>query len=153
MKFDPKTDQQLQQLEEENLLPAGVYDFEVLSAEDTHSSKGNEMAVVKLQISSPDGRERTVIDYLVSTDAMAFKIKHFAESVGLMGEYQSGELAAEDMKGCVGQCKIIITPAKGEYRAKNTVADYVKKSGANSGSKPIGDPRPAPPPLDDDIPF
>lgn len=155
MKFEPKTDQELAKIEEENLMPAGVYDFEVVGAEDAFSTKGNEMSKVTLQIEDGEGRQRRVIDYLVSTDAMAYKIKQFAEGVGMLAQYQKGEFSTDDMRGRTGRCKIVVAPAKGEYRAKNTVAGYLKIGAApgNGASPPMGDPRPAAPPFDDDIPF
>ncbi len=150
MRFTPKTEQQVQ---EEGLFTAGVYDFEIISAEDTHSSKGNEMTVVKLGIIDGDGQERKVTDYLL--EAMAYKLRHFAYAIGLGQHYENGVMAAEDMEGRTGKCKIIIQPAKGEFRAKNAVADYIVANGSASDfHAPLtGDPRPVPPDLDDSIPF
>lgn len=148
MNFDPKTEQQVQ---EEGLLPAGVYDFEVLEATDTHSNKGNEMVVVKLGVMDADGQERKITDYLL--EAMAYKLRHFAYAAGLGPQYEVGTLLAADMIGKTGQCKLNIQPAKGEYRAKNNVADYVVANGEGAAMRTAGDPRPAAPPFDDDIPF
>lgn len=151
MKFDPKTEQQVQ---EEGLLPAGIYDFEVISAEDTHSNKGNEMVVAKLGVMDADGQERKITDYLL--EAMAYKLRHFAYATGLGPQYEVGTLVAADMIGKTGQCKLTIQPAKGEYRAKNVVADYVVANGEAAAMRQAGtggDPRPTPPPFDDDIPF
>lgn len=150
MKFEPKTDQELAKLEEDNLIPAGIYDFEVHTAKDTFSSKGNEMTALVLNVLDNDGVERKVFDYLVAVDAFAFKIKHFAEAVGLGAQYQRGQLEDSEMIGCTGKCKIVIQPAKNGYRAKNTVADYIKSTEAmatmvaQAASKPE---------LDDEIPF
>lgn len=140
MKFEPKSAKEIDEL---GLLPAGVYDFVVAEAEDTQSKKGNDMAVVKLLIDGPDG-EIKVVDYLVAIDSMAYKIRHFAEAVDLLAEYEKGEMPAEVMVGKTGKCKLVIAPPKGEYRAKNTVSDYI------SDSNP---PAPKAEVLDDEIPF
>ncbi len=152
MNYEPKTEQQAQ---EEGLMPAGVYDFEVLNADDGVSQKGNDMITVKLGVINADGQERKVTDYLL--EAMALKLRHFAYATGCGTIYESGSLTAEDIRGRTGKCKLIIQPAKDGYPAKNTVADYLTPLGNGSDQlhRPLGsDPRPAPPPLlDDDIPF
>lgn len=151
MKCDPKTDQELAKLEEENLIPAGVYDFEVYSAKDTFSKKGNDMTELVLTVLDNDGVERKVFDYLVSVDAFAFKIKHFAQATGLEAEYQSGSLPADLMLGRAGKCKLAIQAAKNGYRAKNTVADYIKSAEALAAvAASVAASKPA---FDDEIPF
>jgi hypothetical protein len=144
MRIEPKTDQQLREIEESNLLPDGTYDFEVISAVDKQSKSGNDMAEIKLRID--DERQHIITDYLVAIDSMAYKVKHFAESVGLLDEYNAGHMPAEQMVGCVGRAKIKTQAAKGEYKAKNVVADYVPNASAQPRAK-------APADLDDEIPF
>lgn len=149
MKCDPKTDQELAKLEEENLISKGIYDFEVHSAKDTFSKKGNDMTELVLTVLDNEGVERKVFDYLVSVDAFAFKIKHFAQATGLETQYQSGDLPADLMLGRTGKCKLDIQPAKNGYRAKNVVADYIKTGDAQAAEIAK---RPAVQ-LDDEIPF
>lgn len=145
MRVEPKTEQEVQEM---NLLPAGVYDFLISEAEDKQSQKGNDMAVIKLKIDGDEGRTHTIVDYLVSIESMAYKLRHFAESVGLLEQYEKGDMPAEFMQGRTGKCKLVIQPAKGEYRAKNTVADYIKSDGA---AQPVANFDRAD--LDDEIPF
>lgn len=149
MKYDTYSDEELAKMEEENLIPAGTYDFEVLEAKDTFSNKGNDMTALTLNVVDNEGRDRKVFDYLVSVKAFAFKIKHFAESVGLQSEYQRGHMDADEMLGRTGKCKIVIQPAKGQYRAKNAVADYVRADGTPEIKAAVA----AQTPLDDEIPF
>lgn len=145
MRVEPKTAQQLREIEESSLLADGTYDFEVIAAVEKTSAKGNDMVELKIRIE--EERSYVVADYLVSIDSMAYKIRHFAESVGLVDEYERGTLPADQMIGCTGKCKIKTQPAKGEYRAKNVVADYIKVEGASAPKKPaMAD-------LDDEIPF
>lgn len=150
MRVEPKT---AKEVDEMGLLPAAIYDFIIAEADDTQSKAGNDMAVIKLKIEDENGREHKIVDYLVSIDSMAYKIRHFAESVGLLAEYEKGDMPADFMLGRTGRCKLVVQPAKGEYRAKNTVADYIVDKTAATGN-------PAKPQanfdrseLDDEIPF
>lgn len=146
MRFEPKTQKQI---DEESLLPAGTFVFLVASAEDKLSKAGNDMAEVKIKIEDESGRTFTVIDYLVATDGMAYKLRHFAETTGLLSEYEKGEMEAIIMEGRTGQCKIAVEPAKGTYRAKNVVTDYVV--GAETAKAPAAQKTPAL--VDDEIPW
>lgn len=141
MKLEPKTEQQIN---EAGLLAPGVYDFECVEAEDTESKAGNDMAAIQIRI---DGHPLKIADWLVATEAMAFKVRHFAETTGLLAEYEAGDLPAEMMIGKIGRVKIGIRPAEGQFRAKNNVVDYVPDGGAVATPKtpPIED--------DDEIPF
>lgn len=143
MRIEPKTDQQLREIEESSLLPEGVYDFEVISAVEKLSKTGNEMVEIKVRVETE--RSYIITDFLVAIDSMAYKIKHFAESVGLLEEYKAGHMPAEQMVGSVGKAKVAIQAAKGEYKAKNVIRDYIPaKNGAVTR---------APADLDDEIPF
>lgn len=122
MRFEPKTEKEVQEM---NLRDPGEYDFLVVSAEDKLSGAGNEMAEIKLQMEDAGARNFTLTDYLVGTPGMAFKVRHFAETAGLLAEYEKGNLPAEFMEGRTGRCKVGIQPAQGQYRAKNIVVDYV----------------------------
>lgn len=141
MRFEPKTDQQI---DESGLLEPGLYDFEVMEAEEKQSKAGNDMVALILRIEDSDGRGFKVRDWLVGTEANAYKVKHFASSVGLLAEYEKGDLPAGYMVGKTGRCKIKIKPANGEYRAGNAVADYIGATVEAPKAKQL---------VDDDIPF
>lgn len=149
MKFEPKTEKEV---EEAGLWAAGEYDFEVVDAEDAQSKKGNDMIAMKLRIYNNDGNYKTVQDWLL--ESVAYKLRHFAYGTGLEVAYDAGTLNASDVRGATGRLKLIVKPAADGYPAKNSVADYLlPKSAANGATRPSGDPRPEPPPLDDEIPF
>jgi hypothetical protein len=122
MRFNPLSDSAL---EEANLLPAGEYSFTITSASEKVSSKGNDMLVIELEVYDTNGKARKVTDYLV--EAMQFKLKHFASAVGVLRSYDAGTLAAAELGGLSGRCTIQIEPAKGEFKAKNSVKDYIKR--------------------------
>ena len=126
MRFTPKTEAELKESE---LLPEGEYTFEILTAEDTQSkSTGNDMLKLSLRIFENGGENsQRVFDYLVSIDSMIWKIRHFAEAIGMLPEYESGEMLAETLPGRTGKCKIVIQPASGQWDAKNAVKDYLPR--------------------------
>lgn len=120
MKITPKS---ASEVATAGLLPAGVYDCEVVEAEETVSSKGNDMIKMRVKVYTEDGSSRTLFDYLL--DSVAYKVRHAAESFGLMEAYDAGELSAIDLQGRTGRCKVRIDPAKDGYEAKNSIQDYV----------------------------
>lgn len=108
------------------LVPAGVYDFEVLSAiDDVSKSSGNEMIKLKIKFWDADGKEHIVFDYLL--EAFKKKLKHFCENTGLTQKYESGEILAEDVCNKCGVLKLGISPAKGDFPERNNVVDYLPK--------------------------
>jgi len=127
--FSPKSDEELI-----DIVPRGVYAFEVLKSERMTSQKGNPMCKLLLKYFDVNGRARLIYDYLVFSDANLNirKIKHFCHSVGLVEEYKKGELP-EDLTNKYGEFEIGIQDEQpndkgGFYPKKNTVVDYVKPS-------------------------
>lgn len=120
MDFKPKTEKEI---EEEALFPAGEYDFDVLTAEDTVSkSSGNSMIHVKIGV-YVGSQIRRIDDYLLPS--MSAKLRHFCDTTGLLAKYESGTLEAADCFGRAGRVKISVDPAKDQYPAKNAVKDYI----------------------------
>lgn len=121
MKFTPKTEAEIQL---EGLLPKGEYPFEVVSAKEKTSKKGNEMIEVKLEIFAEDGSSRFLFDYLM--EKMAFKLRHFCASTKLIASYEAGTLKASDIQGKAGVCKVgVKEDPTGEFLPKNEIKDYV----------------------------
>jgi hypothetical protein len=150
MRFTPKSEAEIAQ---GDLFPAGVYDFEVNSAEEAVSKAGNDMIKVRLDVFNDDGGKTTVFDYLM--EAAAYKLRHMAEVCGLLDDYESGHLDADDLVGKAGRVKIGIQKDKtGQYADKNNVVDYIveDKRIASLSTKPMPR-RGKAADLDDDIPF
>ena len=151
MRFAPKTENEIASA---GLWAAGEYDFEVTDAAEDQSKAGNDMVKLTVSVFNQEGQRRTIFDYLVDTEGGAYKIRHFAEAAGLLPQYERGEMAAEDMIGRNGRCKLTIQKDKsGQYPDKNGIGDYLKpKDGvaparaASRAKVPAGD-------IDDDIPF
>ncbi|SRR5258706_7670263 len=142
MRFEPKTESELQMA---NLIPEGTYPFYVKTAEACMSKKGNEMIKVMLAIEVQERGEYILYDYLL--EAMAKKLKHFADAIGLKEKYASGELKPEDVVNLSGLVDISIEPGSpkpegGSYPAKNIVVDYIKNESVEEDQS-----------LNDHIPF
>ncbi|TAL08491.1 MAG: DUF669 domain-containing protein [Nitrospirae bacterium] len=151
MRINPRTEEEVQSI---GLLTPGKYDVEVLDAQDRISKSGNEMIEMQLRVWGSDGKICILTDYLL--DAMAFKLRHFAEATGLIDKYNLGNLEAAD---CINKCaKAQITIQKGKekedgsgekYRDKNVITDYFIHTGkAPSSSPPQNDDF-----LNDEVPF
>lgn len=119
MQFQSKTDEQIQR---ESLIPAGEYNFQVISAKDTKSKKsGVDMIALELSVYVED-KERICRDYLM--ESMAFKLRHFAYAVGLGAKYDAGSLCAADCDGRSGVVKLVVQDSPG-YGPQNSVKDYI----------------------------
>lgn len=152
MKFQPKTEQELQA---EMVMPAGEYDFEVAEATDTVSKRsGNDMLALKLKVYAPGGGFRLVTDYLL--EKLAWKLRHFCEATGLIAKYENGTLMARDCEGRSGRAILQVDAERKSddgtktYPPKNSVKDYVpRESGASDKVGAGGDGGME----EDDIPF
>ena len=140
-------------------LRPGEYDYEVKEASEEQSAAGNDMIKLTVWVYDTDGNRRTVFDYLLGTEKSQFKVRHFAESCGLVKEYERGELDAMDCEGKTGRLKLRIKPAQGDYPAGNQVQDYIASEDKPTRvARPSSQSRPTPTPktnndLNDDIPF
>ncbi len=107
-----------------DLIPDGIYPFEVVDASDEISKAGSEMIKLKLNIFLPDGRERIVFDYLL--EKLPYKLAHFFECIGKWDKYSSGAFSADDCFGMSGEVKIYTQTSKDPaYADKSAVADYM----------------------------
>jgi len=133
---------------EAGLRKRGLYDFEVLEAKERMSKSGNDMIEMKVKLYDTDGRTFNLFDYLVASEGMAYKVRHFASGTGMLAQYERGELKADDCVGKTGRAQVGIDKAKNGYPARNSIADYALVS---AGKGPliasVADD------LDDDLPF
>lgn len=150
MQFQPKSEKDIQA---QQLAPEGDYDFEVLRADDATSKKGNVMIALKIGLYSGEAIHWHVFDYLLG--AMEAKLRHFADTTGLLAKYESGELAARDCVGRAGRCRIVIAQDKNQvFSDKNAVKDYIVRTAKPLPGKPLpGNEAKAEAEIPDDIPF
>lgn len=142
-----------------DLIPPGIYPFEVLDASECYSKAGDEQIKLKIRIFFMNSSSsRIMFDYL--TEKMKFKLGHFFEAVGLYDEYNSGTINAMDCIGKSGELKIIINKGKDGYPDQSSVIDYIlsdaqqaaKQERKVAAAKSAGVVDNAPP-FDDEIPF
>lgn len=129
--FRPRTNEEIAVLRN-NLLQPGEYPFIVKDIKPMVSKQMNPMMQVTLEVLSPAGSRHIIIDYLLDTDKMCYKIKHFLESIGLEDKYQKGHINFAECFNRAGKVDIAIQKGQpkpdgsGDYPDKNTVKDYIK---------------------------
>lgn len=143
MKLTPKSEKEVSNFK---VFPKGIYDFEVITAEEKTSKAGNDMIEVRLRVFDAEGNRTTVTDYLM--EAIAYKLRHAAAACGLLGSYEQGQLNADNMVGCCGKVVLAVETPVG-YPEKNVVKDYISpKEGEKLPEKKSPSKE-----LDDSIPF
>lgn len=144
--YTPRTDEEWQLL---NLLPEGKYFFKTIEAEESKSKDGHPMLVLKNLVTKPNGQKKTIKDWLIASDEMGYKIKHYCDAVGLEAVYSSGQFNASHCCGKTGFLELKISPANDKYDTSNTVKSYVSKNKVNL-NQTAQTPKEI---LDDNIPF
>lgn len=130
--FNPLSDEQINAIQNRGLLADGVYPFCVKSIEQRHSKSGNPMLQVRIGVLANADDERNIFDYLLATEQMMFKLKHFCESIGLEEKYAKGNFSPADCINRSGRVRIGVQKGgakedgSGFYPDKNSVKDYVK---------------------------
>lgn len=157
MNFQSKT---RHEIEAEQLLPDGVYDFQVVKGEEKVSKKGNPYMKVTLKVFAPNGGTPFVFDNLM--ESFMWKLLNFCEATGLMAEYNAGCLEAHMLEGVCGKVKIGREEQAG-YPARNVAQDYIIPSKGNAETPTMsGKMKPANVPkeesyhtdlAEDDVPF
>jgi hypothetical protein len=159
--YEPLTEQEAMQ-ERFQLLKEGEYDAVIAASLDKVSaSSGNPMMDMTIQVYDENGKGYDVRDFLVFTKGMMWKVVHFADSAGLLEQYESGKLCSEVAVGNRVRVKIVIEegseipkdklkgkPIGTKYSSKNKVEDYIKRSEHKTSAKKTTDD----PFEDDDIP-
>jgi hypothetical protein len=131
MRFKPLSEEEIQM---EGLIDPGQYSYQVIEATDEKSKSGNDMIKLKLRVWDANGKERLIFDYLL--EAMAFKLRHFCEGLGLLESYNSGTLSSASCEGKCGHLELMIQKDKtGQYAPKNAVKDYIVKDKSDSEAK------------------
>ena len=145
MKVTPRTEEETAMA---GLLEAGTYDAEVIKAQETTSKAGNEMLALDLRIFGKNGAgDRIVYDYLLDTESMAFKLRHFCDSAGILHLYEAGAVEADKLIGKTVKAVIEVRKQK-DFPPKNAVKDYLTHAQIENGGKAAKDAEP-----DDDLPF
>jgi hypothetical protein len=130
--FLPRSDDEIHAIQNRALLSDGIYPFIVKAIESQVSKSNNSMLKLKIGVIDAKGEERNIIDYLLGTDQMIYKLKHFCESIGMEDKYAKGNFEPQDCINRSGKVKIGVQKGApkpdgdGFYPDKNSVKDYVK---------------------------
>lgn len=146
------------------LLPDGIYEAYVINSTPSESNSGNSMATLNLLVYDENGKEHAKTDFLVFTQNMMWKIKHFCDSAGLQKEYEGKKFHPDMAKNMNVFVKITsqtgkeipLDKLKGKpvgsvYPDKNIIEDYVigeKENKKESKKSLVTDDS-----FNDDIPF
>lgn len=131
-----------------SMFVVGECEFQIVFAEEKVSKAGNEMIKVVLDVWDSNGKKIKLYDYIVDIPTMAWKVKHFCESIAV--DYEKGSFSAESivMKG--GKCVTHYRKEKmddGSEREFVRVKDYIKNE---KKDEPHTNEQKS---FDDDIPF
>lgn len=156
--IEKDADERKKEMNRKSLLKPGIYDGEVMRAEETTSkSSGNPMIKLKVRIFH-DGGEAHLYDYIVDTQVE--KLCAFCDAVGLSKEYDAGDVNSDEMEGRAFRAKIGIEDEKPKddgsdekWPAKNKIKYYLPKSEKDGGRKPKEEEAPAVPTEKEDLPF
>ncbi len=162
MQYTPYTEAEIKSM---NIMEEGIYDFkviEVITQEHYNvplrDKNGNEMAKVKLLIIDNNPFERTLFTYISGDKRFAYKLRHFAQTLGMISQYDGGTFRIEDSLGKTGKANIVVkrgtlkNDGSGEvWPDRNDVKDFVIE--ANTLQSPVVD-NPISDNLDqNDVPF
>lgn len=136
VRVTPKTDEQFDAIEQERKAqwlpwPVGsICDYEILSAKDSVSSKGNEMIVTDVRVFNDKGEQKDLTDYIGEWNE--YKLKRINPE-----RYEAGLVEAEDLIGKTGKCKLGLSKGQSKgtydpegkeefYADKNDIKEYLK---------------------------
>jgi len=136
MKYTPYTEAQIQSM---NVMEPGIYRFQVLEAiitdqygQPLRDKNGTDMAKLKLLIWDAENRERTLFTYISGDGNFAYKLRHFAKTIGMLQQYEDAIFEIDKTIGKQGHADIVIkrgtlkTDGSGEMWAdRNDVKDFV----------------------------
>jgi hypothetical protein len=103
------------------VLPEGIYPFEVINAKEKLSLQGNEMIELQLSI---QGSSLVVYDNLVFTPKSTWKVDDFRRATGEV--LASGVQVDFTAQECLGRCgKVSLVVENFEGRPRNKVMRYI----------------------------
>lgn len=118
-----------------DLIPDGEYPFYVEGATEKLSKAGNDMIELSLVIWDRDGKEHKIKDFLLATERMMWKNRHFCESTSMIDVYEANQFCASHAVGKNGKCKIgqqkgqpkdRSNPNGEKHPDRNVVVDYIQ---------------------------
>lgn len=103
--------------EKDELLTDGEYDAIIERIEETMSRAGHPMLAIRLSVEG-----HMVMDYVVASEATAWRVRRFCEGLGL--DYDSGAIDTAALEGARIRVHVTTEPASGDWPAKNRIDSY-----------------------------
>jgi hypothetical protein len=122
MQFKPKTDDELYPKYKE-----GDAQFEIVSAKEGSTQGGVPYLELNIKFYDADGRQGYVHDWLYGTDKSIWKLKLFADSVGLETEYMNGDITPQMCSRKAGICVLAYRKNKDSGKDELIIARYLKE--------------------------
>lgn len=124
MKTTPRSEADAQKASRRALLKPGWRDARIIEAvEKPAKSSGRDMIELAVTVPDGDGGERTLRDWLTDSTLGALKLRHAAEAVGALAQYEAGEIGQADFPGHDVSVKISVEKRRG-YPDSNKIDDY-----------------------------
>src|SRR5689334_3990764 len=80
-------------------LKNGRYEAEITEAVERLSKRNSPMIELTVTVFGPDADTRIIKDYLTDAPFVAAKFRHLCEAVGVLQQYEAGEVEASDFVG------------------------------------------------------
>jgi hypothetical protein len=123
MKTTPRSEPDAVKAAARTLVPAGWHNARIIEAIEKQSKRGNDMIEIACLVPDGNGGERTLRDWLTDSALGAAKLRHAAEAVGALSNYEAGEIGQADFPGRDVQVKVSIEKRRG-YADSNKIEDY-----------------------------
>jgi hypothetical protein len=139
-----------------NTSPEGDYPFRIISAKLTKTKPGldkngqpksiNPMLELELEFNDTNGVIKKTRDWIVFIEGMDWKLRHLANTTGLIELYDNNNLSEYHLLNKTGIFTLGIKEVdeQGIKKKMNFIKDYVKKSSEQTQDKSF---------IDDDIPL
>jgi hypothetical protein len=123
-----------------NICEEGDYPFRIVNAVIKDTQPGtdkngqpkliNKMLEIDIEFTDHNGQVRKQKDWIVFIEGMDWKLRHLADSTGLIEFYELGDLDCHHLMKKIGNLSLGIRESeyKGEKRKQNFVKDYIKKT-------------------------
>lgn len=136
MRYTPYTEAQIQSM---NVMDEGIYPFQVLEVilhdkygQVLRDKNGIDLAKIKLLVWDHENRERIVYTFISGDGNFAYKLRHYAQTLGMIADYENGTFDIQSTEGKSGKANIVIkkgtikSDGSGEmWPDRNDVKDFV----------------------------
>ncbi len=141
MRYTPYSEAEIQS---KKVMDEGVYIFQVLEVITTdkysqplRDKNGNDIAKLKLMVWDKTERERIIYTFISGDGNFAYKLRHFAKSIGQVEAYEAGTFDIDRTISMSGKAEVVIKKGNlkqdgsGEmWPDRNDIKDFIVESSA-----------------------